>query len=119
MATKEEVRGVILNGPNRWSLVIDGLVNGKPVEFEVDAGDAPFKIQVNVDALMRVLEVVSPDNELWSIEAYILPKNVREYKAISLQTGLEFVFGNAIKFYAKSYSTKDRDGRFIITSKDY
>ncbi|MCX6746129.1 MAG: hypothetical protein NTX00_03880, partial [Candidatus Parcubacteria bacterium] len=115
MATKDEVRGVILNGPNRWSLVIDALVNGKKVEFEVRAGDAPFKIQVNVDALMRADDVVSPDNELWSIEAYILPVGVHEYKAISLQVGLEFEVNVAIKFYAKSYSTKDRDGKFIIT----
>ena len=114
MATKEEVRGVILNGPNRWSLVIDGLVNGKPVEFEVDAGDAPFKMEIRVNLLLRAQDVVSPDNDYWSIEARI---NNREMVCKNL--GMEFKKDVGINFYARIYSTKEREGRFLVTYEEY
>ncbi len=116
------VQGVIYQGPNRWSLIFDGLVRGLPLEFSIgyiNAGNLGEKVVIPLR--VKLIENEGPadeDNNSWNLSGWIeFGHDQKLRKKICQQTGIEYKSETEEPFlyFFCSYSSEGRKGMISFT----
>lgn len=106
----------ICGGPNRWELILDGLVKREVVDFEIKSLKSRRLIRVRT--LIKSIENVSlpnhDDNDAWVVVGFLKDLPDPEYIRfeISRLTGLphESYDEKPLLYFRAIYSTADRKG---------